>query len=114
MQEILSVRFRLPNENFHITTKVRSLAQQGEYLKVYLREFKFVASKLPKLSDYNKRINFMNGLSPQVNLEVLRARPLTFEDAECHAIDFYAYRRCSKAQVTFQSNVVHDVNALYG
>ena len=114
MQAILSGRFRLPNEDFHLTTKLRSLAQQGDSLEVYLREFKFVASKLPKLSDDDKRITFMNGLSPQVNLEVLRARPVTFEDAERHAVDYYACRRYSQAQATFQSNVVHEVNALYG
>ena len=113
MQELLSGRFRLPNEDFHLTTKLRSLVQQGDNLEVYLREFKFVAAKLPKLSDDDKRITFMNGLSAQVNLEVLRAKPLTFEAAEQAALDFYACRRYTKAQVTFQSNVVHDVNALY-
>ena len=114
LQEILSRRFRLPNEDFHLTTKLRSLVQQGENLEVYLCEFKFVPSKLPKLSDDDKRITLMNGLSPQVNLKVLRARPLTIEDAELDAIEYYACRRYSQAQVTFQSNVVHDVNALYG
>ena len=114
LQAILSGRFRLPNEDFHLTTKLRSLVQHEDNLEVYLQEFKFVAAKLPKLSDDDKRITFMNGLSPQVNFEVLRARPLTFEEAERAALDFYACRRYTKVHEPFESNVVHAVKAMYG
>ena len=47
----------------------------GDNLESYLRDFKFVASKLGSfLTDSDKRITFINGLSNQVALEVLRAK----------------------------------------
>ena len=55
----------------------------GDNLESYLRDFKFVASKLESsMTGSDKRITFINGLSNQVALEVLRSKPNSFEDAE--------------------------------
>ena len=52
----------------------------GDNLESYLRDFKFVASKLvSSLTDSDKRITFINGLRNQVALEVLRSKPNSFE-----------------------------------
>lgn len=113
LKEVLMGRFKLPNEDFHLTTKLRSLQQQGDNLETYLREFKFLAAKIPSLQDTDKRITFINGLAANVTLEVLRAKPTNFEEAEQAALEYYACRRLTKSQVTFQSSVVHEVDSLY-
>ena len=63
--------------------KLRSLQMSGGNLESYLRDFKFVASKLGSSMTYSdKRITFINGLCNQVALEVLREKPNSFEEAE--------------------------------
>ena len=59
-------------------------------LESYLRDFKFVASKVwSSLTDSDKRITFINVLSNQVALEVLRSKPNSFEDAERAALEYF-------------------------
>ena len=61
----------------------------GDNLESYLRDFKLVASKLgSSLTDSDKRITVINGLSDQVALEVLRAKPNSFEEAERAALEY--------------------------
>ena len=62
----------------------------GDNLDSYLRDFKLVASKLgSSLTDSDKRITFINGLSNQVALEVLRSKPNSFKDAELAALEYF-------------------------
>ena len=69
----------------------------GDNLESYLQNFKFVASKLGSyLTDSDKPITFINGLSNQVALEVLRTRPNSFEEAELAALEYYYCRRLTK------------------
>ena len=46
LKELIVGRFRLPKEDFHLATKLRSLKMSGDNLESHLRDFKFVASKL--------------------------------------------------------------------
>ena len=72
-------RFRLPNEDFHLATKLRNLQMSGDNLESYNRDFKFVASKIgSSLTGSDKRITFINGLGNQVALELLRSKPNSF------------------------------------
>ena len=83
-------------------------------MESYLRDFKFVASKLgSSLTDSDKRITFINGLSNQVGLEVLRAKPNSFEEAERAALEYYSCRRLTKNHVQFSSGIESEVNVLY-
>ena len=114
MKELLLSRFRLPNENYHLHIKIRSLVMQGENLEGYLKDFKYLAGKLGSaLSPSDKFVTFVNGLAPGVSVEVLRAKPTTFDEAEKAALDYFACRRSTRAHVAFQSDIVADVNALY-
>ena len=114
LKELILGRFRLPNEDFHLATKLRSLQMSGDNLESYLRDFKFVASKLgSSLTDSDKRITFINGLSNQVALEVLRAKPNSFEEAERAALEYYSCRRLTKNHVQFSSGIESEVNVLY-
>ena len=115
LKELVMGRFRLPNEDFQMATKLRSLQMSGDNLEAYLRDFKFVASKIgTSLTDSDKRITFINGLSSLVALEVLRSKPATFEDAERTALEFYSCRRLTKNHVQFSSGIESEVNSLYG
>ena len=72
----------------------------GDNFEAYLRDFKFVASPLgSSLTDSDKRITFINGLSNQVALEVLRAKPNSFEEAERAALEYYYCRSLTKNHV---------------
>ena len=115
LKELILGRFRLPNEDFHLATKLRSLQMSGDNLESYLRDFKFVASKLgSSLTDSDKRITFINGLSNQVALEVLRSKPNSFEDAERAALEYFSCRRLTKNHVQLYSGIESEVNVLYG
>ena len=115
MKELLLSRFRLPNESYHIHIKIRALSMQGENLEGYLKDFKYLSGKLgAAMSASDKFVTFVNGLSPAVAVEVLRTKPTTFDEAERAALDYFACRRSTKAHVAFHSDVVADVNSLYG
>ena len=91
LKELILGRFLLPNEDFHLATKLRSLQMSGDNLESYLRDFEFHASKLgSSLTDSDKRITFINGLGNQAALEVLRAKPNCFEEAERAALECYS------------------------
>ena len=108
-------RFRLPNEDFHLATKLRSLQMSGDNLEAYLRDFKFVASKIgTALTDSDERISFINGPCSLVALEVLRSKPATFEDGERTALEFYSCRRLTENHVQFSSGIESEVNSFYG
>ena len=78
----------------------------GDNLESYLRDFKFVASKIwSSLTDSDKRITFINGLSNQVALEVLRAKPNSFEEAERAALEYYSCLRLTNNHVQFSSGI---------
>ena len=100
LNELILGRFRLHNEDFHLATKLRSLQLSGDNLESYLRDFKFVAYNLgSSQTDSDKRITFINGLSNKVALEVLRANPNSFEEAELAALEYYSCRRLTKNHV---------------
>ena len=62
----------------------------GDNLESYLRDFKFVASKLGySMTDNDKRITFINGLSNQVALEVLRSKLNSFEEPQQAALEYF-------------------------
>ena len=86
----------------------------GGNLESYLRGFKFVASKLgSSLTDGDKRIIFINGLSNHVALEVIRAKPNSFEDAERAELEYYFCRRLKKNHVQLSTGIESEVNVLY-
>ena len=115
LKKLILWRFRLSNEDFHLAKKLRSLQMSGDNLESYLRDFKFVASKLgSSLTDSDKRITFINGLSNQVALEVLRSKPNSFEDAERAALEYFSCRRLTKNHVQLSSGTESEVNVLYG
>jgi len=113
LKAILLKRYQLPNEEYHLTCKLRSLHQNGENVDTYVKDFKYLLSRLPNISENDKFVTFFNGLQPAVMQEVLRLKVTDYETAEQTAIDYYACRKISKLQVSFQSGLTKEVGRMY-